>query len=73
MSGVLVAALYWGSLRDKLPMFCAVRQGMIFDANVLDANFEREMSSLIALVKQVTAFPYSLDTSLAYFKLTAWK
>lgn len=47
--------LHLGTFRDKLPMFCAVRQGMIFYAKVLDANYEREMGSLIRTAKPTTA------------------
>jgi hypothetical protein len=47
--------LHLGTFRDKLPMFCAVREGMIFYANVLDANFEREMGSLIRTAKPTAA------------------
>ena len=47
--------LHLGTIRDKLPMFCAVRQGMIFYANALDANFEREMGSLIRTARPSAA------------------
>lgn len=47
--------LHLGTFRDKLPMFCAVREGMIFYAHVLDANFECEMGSLIRTAKPTAA------------------
>jgi hypothetical protein len=43
--------LHIGRFRDALPALCAVRSGVVFLANTLGANLEREMGSLIRTAK----------------------
>jgi hypothetical protein len=47
--------LHLGRFRDQVPLFCAIRSGVIFHAHALDENYEREMGALIRTAKPSAA------------------